>query len=134
MLQQVSVFMESKEGSMYDLISLFAEENINLTGFVATGSMEYGIVRLLVSDAQKAAEILINAGYLCHKGEVLGIEISDEPKALEYLLRVIRNMKVNVDYMYMSHNRYTGWPTIILHCDNMNEVEAALRQKGYSLV
>lgn len=134
MLQQVSVFMENNKGTMCDLISLFSNETINLTGFVTNDSAEYGIVRLLVSDSDKAEEILTKAGHLCQKGHVLGIEISDEPKALEHLLKTIRNMNINIDYMYMSYNRYTGWPTIIMHCDSMEEVEQALQQKGYSLV
>ncbi len=134
MLKQVSVFMENTKGSIYDLISLFSGESINLSGLMATGSAEYGIVRLLVSDSEKTSQILEKAGYLCQKSQVLGVEIPDEPGALEYLLKIIRDMDITVDYLYMSYNRYTGWPTVIMHCDRMDEAENSLKRMGYSMV
>ena len=94
-------------------------------------SAEYGIVRMVVSDPDKAGKALTEAGFLCKLTDVLGIEVKDEVGNLNNLLQSFLDSNVNIDYLYLSFNRDTGRPIMILHVEDILEVEACLKSKGF---
>lgn len=63
MLKQVSIYAENKKGTIQNITGLLAEKNINILGSVINDGAEYGIIRMIVSDPESAAEALTNAGY-----------------------------------------------------------------------
>ena len=94
-------------------------------------SAEYGIVRLVVSDPEKAGEVLREAGYLCRLTQVLGIELDDQVGALNRLLTELEQSNINVDYLYLSYNRASGMPIMVLHTADTAQVENILVSRGY---
>lgn len=134
MLKQVSLFSENKKGTLQKITGLLQKEGINILGSVTNDSAEYGIVRMVVSDTDKALEILGQAGYLCKKTDVLGIELEDRVGALDYLLKALLESNINVNYHYLSFNRESGMPLIILHTDDISEVSECLKSKGFQLM
>ena len=64
MLKQVSIYAENKKGTIQNITGLLAEKNINILGSVINDGAEYGIIRMVVSDPETAAETLTKAGYL----------------------------------------------------------------------
>ena len=66
---------------------------------------------------------LAEAGYLCRLTEVLGVELDDEVGALNRLLISLEESNINVDYLYLSFNRDSGKPVMVLHTDDVREVE-----------
>ena len=129
MMKQISIFTENKKGAMSKLLSILASHNINILGSVTNDSAEYGIVRMVVSQPEQAFELLTREGYLCRITEVLGAEIPDTPGSLEKLIDTITNMNVNVDYIYLSYNRDTGNPIVILHAESIAETKEGLSTK-----
>ena len=75
MLKQLSIYAENKKGVMQNITGILKNEDINILGSVTNDSAEYGIVRMVVSDPDKAKEALIAAGYLCHVIDVIGVEV-----------------------------------------------------------
>lgn len=133
MLRQVSIYAENKKGTMRNITSALAGGNINILGSVTNDSAEYGIVRMVVSDPDLAAEILTKEGYLCRLTDVLGVEITDEVGNLNRLLLSLEESNVSVDYLYLSFNRASGKPIMVFHAPDPYEVEACLKSKGYAL-
>lgn len=134
MLKQLSVYAENKKGTMKDITSILKEEQINILGSVTNDSAEYGIVRMVVSDPDKASQALIKAGYLCRLTEVMGVEMADEVGNLNHLLVALSDSNINVDYIYLSFNRDSGKPILILHVEDIFEVENCMRAKGFTTV
>lgn len=134
MLEQVSIFTENAKGAVQTVTSLLASEQINITGFVTNDSAEYGIIRMLVSDPQKAEQALRDAGYLCRIGRVTGVEITDDCGSLDGLLAVIRESNVNVDYIYVTFDRDTYHPVAVFHTDSILEVEMLLKSRGFHVL
>ena len=110
------------------------EAGINIWGSVTNDGSEYGINRMVVSDPEKAKEVLAAKGYLCSFVDVLAVEIEDKPGALNNLLTALLDSNVNVDYTYLSFNRDSSTPVMILHTADPEEVEICLKAKGFMMV
>ena len=134
MLKQITVYAENKKGTMKDITGILAGHDINIWGSVTNDGAEYGINRMVVSDPDKAKEVLTEKGYLCRFVDVLAVEIEDTPGALNTLLTALLDSNVNVDYTYLSFNRDSSTPVMILHTADPEEVEICLRAKGFKMV
>lgn len=134
MIEQVSIFTENAKGAVQNVTSLLAKQKIGITGFVTNDSAEYGIIRMLVTDARKAEEALRDAGYLCRLSHVTGVEISDACGSLDQLLAVIRDSNVNVDYIYVTFDRESFRPVAVFHTESILEMEMLLTSRGYRVI
>lgn len=131
MLNQLAIFAENKKGTMQHITGILAANEINILGSVTNDSAEYGIIRMLVSEPEKAAKVLEDAGYLCKLTDVLGIEVADEVGNLNHLLLALEESNISVDYLYLSFDREQGKPIMVLHVDEAAEVEECLKHKGF---
>ena len=133
MLTQVSIYAENRKGTMQKITSVLLKENINILGSVTNDSAEYGIIRMVVTDTKKAQKILTEAGYLCRLTNVLGIEVEDEVGSLNRVLAAFLESNINVNYQYLSFNRQSGKPVMVLHTDDCEFVEKCLAAKGFQM-
>lgn len=133
MIYQLSIYTENKKGAMSALTGLLAGAGIDINAFVTNDSAEFGTVRMLVSDADRASELLEGAGYLIRRGPVLAVEISDEIGSLDRLLRCVERANVNIDYLYATYDRASAGPIIVIHADDMYELEGYLNMNGFRL-
>ena len=131
MLKQVSIFAENKRGTFQSITGILQDENINILGSITNDSAEYGIVRMIVSDTEKALRALSANGYLCRSNDILGVEMEDEIGSLNRLLISLSDGNISVDYIYLFFNRDTGKPVLILHTDEIREVEEYLKSSGF---
>ncbi|MCR5802543.1 MAG: amino acid-binding protein [Lachnospiraceae bacterium] len=133
MLKQVSIYAENKKGTMQEITSVLASGDINILGSVTNDSAEYGIIRMVVSDPDKAQDLLTKAGYFCRLTDVLGVEVTDEVGNLNKLLGAMNESNINLDYLYLSFNRESGKPIMVFHAADPYEVEECLRGKGFTM-
>ena len=99
-LKQISVFLENKPGTLQQLTDVLAQNNINMRALSLAETSEFGIVRIIVDEISKAAEVLKAEEYIYTVTGVLGVAIPDEPGGLSRVLRVLSGGGVNVEYMY----------------------------------
>ena len=125
MLKQLSIYAENKKGVMQNITGILKNED---------DSAEYGIVRMVVSEPDKAMEALIAAGYLCHVIEVIGVEVEDKTGNLNDLLLTLKDSNVSVDYLYLSFNRDSGKPIMVFHTEDIMEVRSCLKSRGYTVL
>ena len=131
MLNQVSVYAENKKGTMEHITSVLAEGGINILGSVTNDSAEFGIIRMVTTEPEKAAAALEKEGYYCRLTPVLAVEVTDEVGNLNKLLKALDESNINVDYLYLSFNRESGKPIMVFHTEGPYEVEECLRNKGF---
>ncbi len=133
MLQQVSIYAENKKGTLEKITGILVEQDVNILGSVTNETSEYGIIRMVVSDPAKAETALKAEGYMVRMTPVLGVEVADEVGSLNRVLTALRESNISVDYAYLSFNRESGKPIMILHCEDCDEVEENLMNKGFIL-
>ena len=131
MVNQISIFAENKKGAVRAITQILSEADINIQSFVTNDSAEFGIIRMLVSDAEKAGALLSDAGYQIKQTPVMAVEIPDEPGSLDRLLQRIESANVNIDYIYTSFDRNSAGPVIAIHADDMDELERFLSANGF---
>ena len=119
---------------MEKITGVLLEESINILGSVTNDSAEYGIIRMVVSDPERAAEALRKAGFVCRLTDVIGVEVKDEAGSLHRLLGALSESNINVNYIYLSFNRESSMPIMVLHTEDCYEVEECLRMKGYTVL
>lgn len=129
-MKQVSIYAENRKGTMQKITEILLKEQINILGSVTNDSAEYGIVRMVVSDAERAAVALESEGFLCRLVEVIGVEVEDEVGNLNKMLTFLMDSNISVDYLYLSFNRDSGKPIMVFHCEDIMEVKACLEAKG----
>ena len=130
MVKQISIFAENKKGAVRAITQILSEADINIQSFVTNDSAEFGIIRMLVSDADRAGTLLSDAGYQIKQTSVMAVEIPDEPGSLDRLLQRIESANVNIDYIYTSFDRNSAGPVIAIHADDMDELETFLSACG----
>lgn len=132
MLKQVSVYAENKKGALKIVTGILTEAQINILGSVTNDSAEYGIIRMVVTEPEKAQEILQKAGYLCRL-PMCSAEVEDEVGSLNKVLAAFLESNINVNYQYLSFNRQSGKPVMVLHTDDCEFVEKCLAAKGFQM-
>ena len=131
MVSQISIFAENKKGAVSAITRILSGADINIQSFVTNDSAEFGIIRMLVSDPEKASGLLRDAGYQIKQTSLMAIQIPDEPGSLDRVLRHIERANINIDYIYTSFDRASAGPVIAIHADDMDELEEFLSSKGF---
>lgn len=99
-VNQISVFLENKPGTLTAMTGLLAESGIDMRALSLAETNDFGIVRIIVDDVYKATTVLKDGGFIHQLTPVLAVLIPDEPGGLYKVLAVLREAKVNVEYMY----------------------------------
>ncbi|MCM1100598.1 MAG: amino acid-binding protein [Clostridium sp.] len=133
-MKQVSIYAENKKGTMQKITEILLKQQINILGSVTNDSAEYGIVRMVVSDAERASEALQAEGFICRLTEVIGVEVEDEVGNLNKMLTLLIDCNISVDYLYLSFNRDSGKPIMVFHCEDVMEVKSCLESGGYTVL
>ena len=134
MIRQLSIFAENRKGAMNRITQILFDARINMNTLITNDSAEFGIIRMLVSDTDRAAQVLQEAGYMCHTDYVAAAEIGDECGSLNSLLSVINDGNINLDYIYVTYNTLSRLPVAILKTTDLMEVEEFLRGRGYGML
>ena len=131
MIQQLSIFAENHRGAMKRITQVLADNGINMNTLVTNDSAEYGIIRMIVYEPEKARSAFAEAGYLCRLDKVIAVIMSDEYGSLNRLLGDMQSSNIDINYIYISYDRDTAAPIAIIHAEGADEVEECLRSRGY---
>ncbi len=100
-IEQLTVFVENREGHVADILEVLANKGINLLSLTLADSADYGLLRLVVEDPENAKAILKEAGYTASITKVLAIKLSNTVGSLKQLLSKFDENNINIDYMYV---------------------------------
>ena len=134
MIRQLSIFAENKKGAMNRITQILFDAGINMNTLITNDSAEFGIIRMLVSDTDKAAKVLKEDGYMCHSDDGASVEINDVCGSLNSLLSAISDGNINLDYLYVTYNTLSRLPVAILRTTDLMEVEEFLKARGYNIL
>jgi hypothetical protein len=133
-IQQLSLFLENQPGQIVKPCRLLAGEGINIRTLSVADTKQFGILRMIVSDWQRAAQLLKDAGYVVNVTEVVAIEVPDKPGGLASLLQVLENSPVNVEYMYSFPSGRRETAVMIFRFDQPDAAIKLLQSAGISVV
>lgn len=131
-VNQISIFLENKYGTMSKILELLAEENIRIIAATVADTSEFGIMRMIVSDAQKAYQILKANNVSANLTDVLAISLAAEAGSFAKTLKQFTNAGLNIDYMYcFSAN---GKAILILRTNNREQAREVIRRQDLEYI
>jgi hypothetical protein len=133
-ITQLSVFLDNREGVLADLTEYLGTNGINIRALSVAESRDFGVIRMVVPDPSRAAELLGRKGYNIQKVEVLALRVADEPGGLGKALRVLADEHLNVDYLYTFLDKLGDHAVVIIRVDNLDFAMAVLMSSGFRLL
>jgi hypothetical protein len=133
-IQQVSLFAENKPGHIAAPIRLLAQEGIDIRSLYLADTQQYGILRMIVSDWEKAAAILQSQGFTVKVTEVLAVEVADRPGGLADILEDLDGTGINIEYMYAFPNACDNRAILIFRFSDPDAAIARLQSAGVNLL
>lgn len=134
MLNQLSVFLENKPGTLEEMTAVLADHKIDIRALSLAETKDFGIARLIVDDAFSAAGVLKDANFVASITHVLAFEIPDTPGGLSKLLHHFKEAGVNVEYMYSSLGRDATQAYMIFRVHHTEKSEGLLKSKGLKAI
>ncbi len=133
-LHQISVFLENQPGRLTKPCDALAAAGINMLTLSLADTQDFGILRIIVEDWEKARNVLESAGMVVKTTEVVAIKVPDRPGGLAGILNVAEQAGINIDYMYAFTTKRGGDSILILRFDKMAEALLTFVQSGIKIV
>ena len=129
-VKQVSVFLENRAGRLAEVTGILADHDINIRALSLADSADFGVLRLIVDDVDKAKGILKKEGMTVGETDVVAVEVPDRPGGLAHLLQVFKDENVNVEYMYAFVKAPSRSAVMIFRFEDPQRAVEALQAKG----
>lgn len=129
-VEQISVFLENKPGSLEHATRVLKENKINIRTLSIAETVDFGILRLIVNDVEKTNKVLKDAGFRVTKTIVVAVEVPDQPGGLHSIMEVLTKEGINVEYMYAFVEKSGQNAVIIFRFDDPEKaIEVLLKHK-----
>ena len=134
-IQQISVFLENRPGTLKKMTGVLAEHSIDLRATSLAETKDFGIARLIVDDALSAVNTLKEHDFVASLTPVLAIEIPDVAGGLDKLLEAFDTENVNIEYMYaFPGGKDINTACMIFRVADTKAAEARLIGKGVKIL
>lgn len=126
---QISVFSENQPGHLAAILDDFTRAGINVRGFTAADTGDFGIVRFIVDNPDRAKEILDQSGCACATSQIVCLKLEDVPGELGRVMGLLGERNINIEYCYSLISTY-----IALCTSDVVQTESVLRDEGFTLL
>ncbi|WP_405321117.1 amino acid-binding protein [Methanobrevibacter thaueri] len=133
-VKQISIFVENKEGRIKKAIDTLAKAGINIRALSIADTTKYGILRLIVSDNEKAIEALENDGFIVKENEVIVLAVPDEPNGLNSTLAIFDEKDINLEYLYAFVSSKVDEAIVAMRLENMEKAIEALKDSDAKIL
>jgi hypothetical protein len=131
-IKQLTVFLENKNGRLNEVAKVLGKEGINMNAFCIAENPEFGILRVLVSEPERAFEVLRTQSFAVKLVDVICINVPDTPGAMSVPLDILAVHGVNIEYMYAFSWGNTA--KVVIRPENIDLCIEVLQQHKISLI
>lgn len=128
--KQVSIFVENKKGSIANVISVLGKNGINIRALSVADTADYGILRLIVNNPEKAHDILKAKGYVSKLTDVLAFAVEDKPNGLGCVLEILGQNNIEITYIYSFVGHYKNQAIGVIKTTNLEETKIILEKNN----
>jgi hypothetical protein len=133
-IKQLSVFLENKPGALSAPCRLLAKADINIQTCSLADTREFGILRLVVEDTDKAKRLLQRNGFAVKVTEVIALEVADKPGGLAAILDALEGTGINVEYAYSLSGQTKGHALLLFRFSDPNAALQVLKERNISTI
>lgn len=133
-LKQISIFLENKKGRLWKALSILKDAGINIRALSIADTSEFGILRLIVPNPDKAKSALEEENFVVKINDVIAVEVHDEPGGLEEILLNLNKADINVEYIYAFVEKKGKKAIVVLRTEDIDAGIKALESKGITIL
>jgi len=133
-IKQLSLFLENQPGALSRPVKLLARAKINIVTLSIAEANQFGILRLILRDWEKAKKLLEKNGFVVKVTDMVAVEVSDQPGGLAKILDVVEKAGLNVEFMYAFTEKRGGKAILFFRFDDPDRAIGILRQSRVNVV
>lgn len=127
-IYQISVFLENQTGKLFELTDILSRNGIDLRAINIAETSDYGVLRVITQDSEKAVRVLNEHGFIATRTPVLAVGVKDEPGGLTSLLHIMAEENFDVEYMYSIFGQPNGLAYMVLRVDDVDATRKMLQK------
>ena len=131
---QISVFLENKSGRLAEVTRALADEEINIRALCIAETIDYGVLRLIVSDPVKAKQALGERGFTVTETDVLVLEIPDRPGGLATAIERLAAKGINIEYIYAFVTKSGENANVVFRLEHIEQASKVLAEAGFRIL
>jgi hypothetical protein len=131
---QISIFIENRAGRLAEVADILGKNNVNIRALSLADTSEFGILRLIVNDPEKASKVLKDSGFTVGKTEVIAVEVPDRPGGLAGILKILEKEAINVEYMYAFVEKAKDNAILIFRFENLDKAISTLEKNSVRIL
>ena len=133
-VKQISLFLENKKGRLWEAMDVLAQAKINIRALSIADTSDFGILRLIVPDPEKAKKALKKGNFTFKESDVIAVGVSDKPGGLATILQILTYADINVEYMYAFVEKSGQKAVVVLRTDSISKGKKALKKAGVTVL
>lgn len=133
-IYQISVFIENKPGRLVEIIGTLSNNGIDIRALSVADTTDFGILRIIVNDPEKAIKVLKAADVTVSKTQVIAVLLDDTPGALTKVLEILNDASISVEYAYAFITHSKNHACVVLRVEDNDKAIEVLSAKGVSFV
>jgi hypothetical protein len=131
---QLSVFLGNEEGRLSDVMSVLAKAKVNIRALSLADTADFGVLRIIVDKPDAAIAALKKADVVVKTTDIIAAEVEDKPGGLAKVLKVFKDEKINIEYMYAFVEKRNENAVLVIRVENINEGIGKLSKSGVKLL
>jgi len=131
-IRQISIFLENKPGQLSTICRTLADADINIATLSLADTSDFGIVRMIVDDHDKAQSVLTDKGHVVNVREVIAVCVPDRPGGMAEVMAVLDKAGVNIEYSYAFAFHKGEKAVLVFRFSDNDKAESALKMAGYT--
>ena len=134
-VKQLSIFVENRPGRLFAITDILGKANINIRALSIADTKDFGIMRIIVDDTEKAVQVLKENNCIASASSVIAVSADDKPGSMAKIMDILYKDNISVEYMYAAFlNPEKGAACLILRVDNNDRAVEALKDGGVKLL
>src|SRR5665647_762997 len=133
-IKQLSIFVANEKGTLADVTRIFRDNEIDIRALSVYDTVDYGILRTVVSNPEKAIEVLAKAGIVSKLSDILTVNPEDRRGSLNDIFTLLGDNDINIDYVYSFLVREDGSQLFVLKVSDKEKAEELLKKNGVEIV
>ncbi len=134
LVNQIAVFLENRKGRICEFSRVLKEADVNIQAMSIADTMEYGILRAITDNNEKAVKVLKENGFNVASTDLVGFKVDDKPGEMYKVLQILDEHKINIAYLYSFARAGAAKSVILLKVDDNDETMKILKASGINMI
>lgn len=133
-VKQISIFVENKSGRLAEVTKILGDNDINIRALSIADTADFGILRLIVNNPERACKILKQQNFTVSETEIIAVQVPDQPSGLAGILGFLENNGINIEYMYAFVGKSGANAVVVFRVEDIDRAIKLLQEKGITLL